>query len=186
MKKCFIGIGKCSYYYLYVVGVLILYFIKAMIVNEFDIEEIEKYKIIVLSKHNFIQIVYTNLGYIVFGSIIYFYIQRKKKNKILNEPKKQKSGEDLNNLLYNKDNNNENYNYPKETKRLIIIGIAFTIYQIFSTFSYTFGFDDFDLWTTDFIFVYFLMKYYFNLRLNKHQKYVLIYIIIFVNIFLFI
>ena len=77
MYKCFIGFGKCSYLYFYILGLFACNSLKIIF---------SKKEILVMNDHYLIHSIYTYFGFVVFGRLFNFILNRslgeKDKNKI--------------------------------------------------------------------------------------------------------
>ena len=91
MAKCFIGIGKVSQFYKYILGCVFFNVAQFLVIN---------YCNSVLKKRHLIQSIYKHFGFILFGFIFFFVFKHcilsKKRYSTLNKPKKSKDDEDDN------------------------------------------------------------------------------------------
>jgi len=171
-----ITFGKCSRFYLYILGSGSFKMLSSLILgsnkdkeNEFGLFGFCP----VLNQYNFIQSIYTYIGYIIFGLIFYYF----------KDPDKSD--------LKEKKENKENYVFPKrvgslyknisETKnidkvkkninlKIFFLCVVFAVHIETKKVLYIQGFQYFNLWTTEIIFMQWLMRKYFTIDYYKHHK----------------
>lgn len=177
MSKCFIGFGKCSKYYLYILGTVIFKCLKDCIFGFTSINPESKIGLFgiipKLSNHFLIQSFYRYISFI-FGGLIFMYISK-------NNSKKEKRNIDtrktliLKSLIYNK-----NTDGSKKTSFIEIFKVcfAFCFHQEISVIMYLFVFFGLDFWIFDIIFIILFMDTYFIITFFRHQKLSIIFIII--------
>ena len=126
MPKCPIGVGKCSFFYLYIFGAFISDLLSDYIISLKDINKKYDYNMFktnpVLKNHKLIRLSYKFLGMMIF-SIIFILIQKPKKirkdsTKKLNNESNSKKSPSLNKSAF---------------KELLIIGTVNSeeIFQLF-------------------------------------------------------
>ena len=90
----FIGIGNCSFLYLYIIGLAVFDLIEDYLLSLDDIKEEYTYNIfhiiLVLKSHKLIRILYRYISFIIFG-LIFFYISQYKKNTSSNKGESENS-----------------------------------------------------------------------------------------------
>ena len=171
MSKFKIGIGKCSIFFLYILGSSIFKCLRDCLFNFtsliFGFEP-------VLSNHSTIKKIYMYLSYIIFG-LCFFYISKRK--NIIKKENKEKQITSLSNyeLIYNNMEINIEF---KRMIQLILVCLIFVLHSDLIKILYLFKINDFDIWTFGIVFASFFMKQYFDIKFFKHQKYALLFIII--------
>ncbi len=172
MANCLITIGKCSRFYLYILGSIIFKFIDAALIGYINRKE-KEYSLYgfvpVLYKYESIKGVYINLMCILCGSLLNC-IQKKKKQ--FKKKTKVKERKDLKGLIHNK-----NFNLPT-TNLCSIFLFCFLYFSHNETKKYLYanGFRGFNIWTFDIIFMIFFLRKSFKFNLYKHQKCSLLFI----------
>ena len=153
MSKCFIGLGKCSYFYFYILGAIILNFIKRSFFTSINC---------ILFKHSLIQDVYKFFSFILFG-IIFLFIQKSNLSK-----NKKKKIIKRNLIIFTK---NDFY-------ISIIVYFIYVIYlEIIKIISF-FRLDVLIFWTAHLFFVLFFMNRYYPKNIYRHQIYPMILVIV--------
>ena len=169
MSKAIIGIGKCSKYYLFILGTIICKVMRTFIFAN-EINPKSEGGIFgftpILNDHLIIQYFYKYISFII-GGLISEYILRKKKNE----------NEDINYHYHHQLIENDEYKSSKQKKCEILIVcfaycIAFELNEIF----YYFDFGVIDLWTFDILFVLYFMRKYFIINIYNFQKIAIIII----------
>ena len=175
MSKCPIGIGNCSFTYLYILGSSIIALLEDYVISLNDIKEDCKYNIFKISlqikKHKIIRLLYKFIGYIIFGSLfLYIFNRINNRKKTITIKKSQLN----NSLIYN-----DNYIFFKSTiKEIIIVYILYSFQLLLRRIINLFKTSVFDLWIFNIIFIIIFMKYYFDNKIYSHKKYSLIFIFI--------
>ena len=168
-----ITVGKCSRYYLYILGSAIFKFLSLILLG---IKNITKNGIGLFgfcptfNDYNFIQSIFIYFGYIVFG-IIFLFFKDIKKLELFDLVTKSTS---LSKSFTKK--------RPKESKKktnfkLFLSGLAFVFYIEVKKVLYTEGFQFFNFWTIEIIFMLHFMKKYFVMDFYLHHKVSIIFII---------
>lgn len=171
MAKCFLGIGKCSYLYIYIlVTTASNYLLNKMFTNDF----------LVMNNHLIIKNIYKNIGYIIFGILFYY---KQKKNLTKRETKNRnnnisvKSGKSID-LIYN--------NHLKLSKKkifsIIIICLIYVIYNESRILFIYYNLTSLKFWTVHLFFSLFFMNRYFPKQIYKHQIYPMLFVIIYSTI----
>ena len=159
-SKKLITIGKCSRFYLFILasGLFKLFSLLLLGDNKVFEDGIGLFGFCpILYKYNFMQSIYTYLGYIIFG-LIFFYFKG-----IDNKEKEQKEFE---NLLRRKSTIRRSYihNNPlkkitKNTKfRMLLVCLALVIHIEVKKVLYIKGFQFFNFWTLEIVFMILLLK----------------------------
>ena len=167
-----ISFGNCSRFYLYILGIAAFKMISTLILGGNNTKEngIGFFNFChVLNNFNFIQSIYTYIGFIIAGLIIYFF----KDNDEKEEEKEKKEKDELfkrigsfsGNIKENKNTIKNKINY-----KIFLLCFAFAIHIETKKFLYNNGFQFFNLWTAEIIFMQFLMGKYFIIDLYKHHK----------------
>ena len=168
MSKCPIGIGNCSFTYLYILGSSIITLLEDYVISLNDIKEDCKYNIFKISlqikKHKIIRLLYKFIGYIIFGSLfLYIFNRINNRKKTITIKKSQLN----NSLIYN-----DNYIFFKSTiKEIIIVYILYSFQLLLRRIVNLFKTSVFDLWIFNIIFIIIFMKYYFDNKIYSHKKY---------------
>lgn len=176
-SKKLITIGKCSRFYLFILasGLFKLFSLLLLGDNKVFEDGIGLFGFCpILYKYNFMQSIYTYLGYIIFG-LIFFYFKG-----IDNKEKEQKEFE---NLLRRKSTIRRSYihNNPlkkitKNTKfRMLLVCLALVIHIEVKKVLYIKGFQFFNFWTLEIVFMILLLKKYFIIDFYIHHKASLIF-----------
>ena len=175
MECRFISLGKCSRFYLYILGSVIFKFLESLSLGYQSTKDIDKYYsfynfIPVLWHYNLIKSLYSYLGYILFG-IIFFYIFSNNNKK---EASSLKDNIISKGIIHNKVIKKE-----KNIKfKLFIFCLFFVLHIEIKKILYNFNFQAFNIWTFDIFFILIIMKKNFKIYYFKHQKYAIIFIII--------
>ena len=174
-NKKLITIGKCSRFYLYILGSSLCKFLSSMILG-FKDKDMGLFGFSpVLYSYNSIQFLYTYIGYIIFGILIHFFFNTKKK-KYANKTME----------IVIKKNQKLIINPRKTNLQLFLVCFCFTVYLELHKLLYNLGFQSLHFWTFETIFTFWLMKKYFVVDIYKHHKYSIIFIFLLSTIFLII
>ena len=138
-----------------------------------------------LNSHNLVKRIYKNLGFLIFSYILYFWFKKKNYKKTLFIDKNNIQSFEL---IYEEPNISKNAN---DRRLLIIIGMIFGIILELYNISCEFGFQDFDLWIFNLIFILMFMKKFYKINIYSHQIFslainflvnlILLIIIMFIN-----
>lgn len=185
MSKSFIGFGKCSKYYIYILGTVIFKCLRDCLFGFNNINPETKIGLVgfipKLSSHHLIQSLYKYFSFIVGGGIFSCIL----KKKIANETEIINSKENfkLKGLIHNK---KPDYSIKKRIPEILIVGLIFCFHSELSRIMYLFDFGGLDLWTFDVMFLFLFMDLYFIIDYYKHQKLSMAFIIILDTILLLI
>ena len=178
MPKSFIGFGKFSKYYFYILGVVFFRAVKDCIGGFLAINPQSGtglYGFVpILSKHYLIQDFYKYIGYLLGGLIFSFILKKKTMNNEKNEIKKKKSLQ-LKELIYN-----GKKAAPSKVSIfdiLVVCSLYFVHIETARTL-YSFDFSGLDFWVFDIVFIILFMDSFFVMNYYKHQIYSLAFIII--------
>ena len=193
-NKC-LKIGKCSFYYIYILITGLLFLLKNILLSLRDLSVNKDYNIFkidtIISKHGFIKLVIENLGYILFGWIFWLIIKNSKTKR--NYKKKEIDAVEAENDEIENNSQNKNvkllYIEDKINKKcsinlLIASGVFATqltirnILTILDTWL-------FEIWVFDLIFISIFMKIILRYKIYKHHFYIFVFNIV-VNFILFI
>ena len=168
-----IGLGKCSRFYLYILGSVSFKFLESIILGYNSKGETKFYSIYgfipLLKDSNYMESIYGYVGYIIFGILFELISKNKKKEK-------SRSSKNLvpKTIIHNKQN--------KKTKKTYIKIILFCFLLIFhievKKILYNSGYQAFNIWSFDIIFMLLFMNKYFIIYYYKHRVYSLIFIIV--------
>ena len=173
-KKRLITIGKCSRYYLFILGSAIFKFLSLILLG---MKNITKNGIGLFGfcptfiDFNFIQSIFIYFGYIVFGIIFLFFkdIKKLELNDLVTKNTSITRSFMTNRLP--KEN-------PKKSKlKLFLLGLAFVLYIEVKKVLYIEGFQFFNFWTVEIIFMLHFMRKYFVMDFYLHNKVSIIFII---------
>ena len=171
-----ITFGKCSRFYLYILGSGSFKMLSSLILgsnkdkeNEFGLFGFCP----VLNQYNFIQSIYTYIGYIIFGLIFYYFKDPDKSDS--KEKKEIKENYDFPKRvgsLYKNISATKNIDKVKKNINLEIffLCVVFAVHIETKKVLYIQGFQYFNLWTTEIIFMQWLMRKYFTIDYYKHHK----------------
>ena len=179
----FIGLGKCSKYYLYILGTVIIKALKDVIYGFSDIDQRNKadfqiFKSIPLfCQHNLFQNIFRYLG-IILGGYIFLKIE-KKINKMGKESISiNKEGHDSHDikLIYN------DFTFKKinrsEIIEIIVVAAIMCFYYESRKLLYLMNFFFIDFWTFNVIFLIYFMYKYYKIAFYNFQKCSLLFIVI--------
>ena len=176
MSKCFIGKGKFSKYYLYILGASLFkllknFFFGFMTINNKTRENLTKF-FPKLSKYPLVPSLYKYISFIIGGSLFNYIISKNLANE--NRENNEK-GLILKYLIHNKQNNDKK---NKLIIEILVVSLLFFLHQEGIGIMYLYNFDGLDIWAFDIIFILLFMNKYFIINFYKHQKYSIIFIII--------
>ena len=165
--KKIISIGKCSRFYLYILYSAIFKLFSLIILGRDAYREdgIGLFGFCpTFYNFNFIQSIYIYLGYIIFGIIIYMI--------------KDKGREDHQEFLKNKTTIQISYIYTQplknvakyKSKRIILVILSFVFYIEVKKVLYIQGFQFFNFWTIEIVFMLLLMRKCFIIDFYRHHK----------------
>ena len=173
----FIGIGKCSKYYIYILGTVIFKSLKESLFSFNSIDTNAKLSLFgiipYLSQHTLIKSLYRYISFI-FGGALFLYISH-----LGNSQKKEIKQEDshkslkLKPLIYNKARGAKS-----NVIEILKVCFSYAIHADIMQIMYLLKFSGYDLWTYDMVFILLFMNKYFSINLFKHQKLSLLFIII--------
>ena len=168
-NKKFITIGKCSRFYLFILGSSFSKFFTILMMGNKN-KNIGLFGFSpILSSYNNIQSMYTYIGYIIFGLIIFFFSNGK--NNIFSIKKNQKWL-----LIHNK--NKMTVCTPKTFSQVFLVCFCFGFYIEAINILYSLGFQSFNYWTFETLFTFLLMKKYFVVDIYRHHKCSIIFIFV--------
>ena len=177
MSENYIGFGKWSIFYNYILFCFICNVLKDLSINNCD----------KLNNNGILRHIYKYFGYILFG-FIFFVIFKTRLNKMntnkdLNEKKELKNSKDAI-LIYN----DKRYNFTMRKIDSFTLIIVCLIYVFNSEITKILDYYDFyclDLWTMDIFALLILMYYFFPQYTYKHQIYSMLFIAVINTILLF-
>ena len=171
-KKCLIAIGKCSRTYLYILYSGLFKLITLVILGDDNIREngLGLFGFCpILYKYNFIQSIYIYFGYILLG-LIFFY----SKGADIKGIKNQKEKDNLNgkrSILQKEYIHYKGNKITKNTKTIIfLVCITFVFHIEIKKVLYILGFQFFNFWTLEIVFMLFLMRKFFIIDFYIHHK----------------
>lgn len=173
MSKHIIGIGRCSKYYIYILGTILFRCLKDCIFGFMAINPKSKTGLFgfipELSKHYFLQDFYRNISFII-GGLLFLRISKKS----IEEKKYHRKSLLYKGLIHNKKKaDSENIKIYK----ILIICAIYSFHQEASRVLYSFGFDGLDFWIFDVVFTLLFIDTYFLVQYYSHQKFSIIFII---------
>ena len=175
IKKCkIITIGKCSRYYLYILYKCLFELVSRILMGyeKFGDDGIGLLGFCpTLSAYNFVQSIFLYIGYIIFG-IIFFKYKRDDKGA-------------TNDLLYKKEEINQKHKFihnkpqKKLTKQtlitIVLVCLAFVSHIEIKKVLYIQGFQFFNFWSLEIVFMLYFMKKYFIMDYYRHHKVAIIF-----------
>ena len=177
MFKKFIGIGKWSPSYLYILGASIFKCLRDCLFNFNSINPESKIGLFgftpILSNHTILTSIYMYISYILLG-LLFYYISNKKLMKENNKKNSEKLSLLPKGLIHNK----KNKITIKRIFQILSISFIIVFHSDIIKMLYLLGFSSFDIWTFDIIFILFFMNRYFVINIYKHHKYSMLFIII--------
>ena len=175
MSKHYIGLGKCSHLYLFILGDAIFKCLRDCLFNFTAFDPSSKFGLFgfqpILSDHSLISNIYIYLSYIIFG-LLFYYISNKKiiRGKKLIEIERTSVST---NLIYD--------DKSKITKKKILLLILASFIIVFHAdiikMLYLFDISAFDLWPCDILFISLFMRFYYVTNIYKHQKLAILFIL---------
>lgn len=176
MSKFFLGFGKGSRFYIYIICYILSNTVK-------DISLENTY---IFEEKQLLQSIYKYFGYIIFGIIfLIFFKKNQKVNKIFINVKNNQKNATLNNskLIYY--DNKSKFTIPlKEGFLLIIICIIYVLYFEILCYLKYLNFELVDFWTCDIIFSLLLMHLYYPVTPYIHQTFSMVFVAFIVTIIL--
>ena len=172
-NKKIITFGKCSRFYLLLLGSASFKFLSLAILGDNNITAngIGLFGFCpIFIKFNFIQSIFIYFGYIIFGMI--FLSFREVKKVELNDFVKRRN---IIQRKFNKDK--ESKENSTNIKILLLTGLAFVFHIEAKKVLYIEGFQFFNFWTVKIIFILHFMRKYFIMDFYKHHKVSIIFII---------
>ena len=186
MGKSLIGLGKCSSFYLFIIGNAIFKCLRDCLFNFNSFSPDSDIGLFgfkpVLSNHCIIANVYMYFSYIGFG-LLFFFISNKKIMKEKEIITKKNNSISFTRLLIH---NKKNKITIKRAFQISLVCLIFVFHSDLIKMLYLFDINGFDFWTFDILFMLLFMKRYFVINIYKHQKYSIIFIIVSCTILLFI
>lgn len=173
----FIGIGKYSKYYLYILGTVIFKSIKESLFCFNYLDTNAKSSLFGFtprfSNHTLIKSLYRYISFIL-GGALFLYISHlsNSQEKEIKKDDSQK-GLKLKPLIYNKARGSKSNVFE-----ILKVCFSYVINAEIIQIMYLIKFSGYDFWTFDILFILLFMKKYFSISLYKHQKFSLFFIII--------
>ena len=187
MANNFIGLGKCSKKYLYILGTILFRCLKDCIFGFVPIDPESKTGLFgfipELSKHYLFQDFYKYLSFIIGGLIFMNILNKNSFKKEKKEGISTKRTKSSNSLIYH-----DKSSILKEISIVKILSICmiYCIHAELSRIMYLFDFNGLDFWTFDILFTIFFMDTYFIINYHKHQKFSMLIVIVINSILLII
>ena len=167
-----ITVGKCYRSYLYLLGKALSKLISLFLIGSKSHNNIGLFGFCpIFHSFNFMRSIVSYFGYIIFGLI--FFVFNKFKKEEQNEIQVRTAQRD-GNFIYN---NPEEIHEGKLYIRYIILSLSFVFYIEIKKVLYIEGFQFFNFWTVNIIFLSILMKKYFIIDFYKHHKVSIIFIV---------
>ena len=179
MSECFIGIGKFSKYYFYILGTSLLKLLKNFLFGFSSINPESRKGLFgfmpELSKHPLVQSLYQYISYIIGGILFNYIISRNLMSENINKNNNKK-----NSLIFKYIIHNKQYQGSENISifGIFIVCFFYFLHQTALNAMYLFNFDGLDIWTFDIIFILLFMDTYFIINLYKHKKYSIMFILI--------
>ena len=193
--KRIITTGICSRFYLYIIFSGIFKLLSLILIGDNKLYDngIGLFGFCpILKKYNFMQSIDIYLGYLIFG-LIFNHYKREYKSKVktlkLLDANKELNDSESGNIILAK------YkfivNKPKKIiknlrTKIILVCLSFVIHIEVKKVLYIQGFQFFNFWTLEIVFILYLMRKYFTMDFYIHHKVSLIFIVSTVSATLFI
>ena len=178
-----ITFGKCSRLYFYILGSGSFKLVSSLLLGANSIHEdgIGLFGFCpVIYNYNFIQSIYTYIGYIIFGLIFYFFRDVSTKDKKDDNTIKYKNTFQQN---YISSMREKTFQIDEKTKNIkweiLLLCIAFVVQSETKKMLYKEGFQFFNFWTLEIIFMQFLMGRYFIIYFYAHHKISILFNVLF-------
>ena len=178
-----ITFGKCSRLYFYILGSGSFKLVSSLLLGANSIYEdgIGLFGFCpVIYNYNFIQSIYTYIGYIIFGLIFYFFRDVSTKDKKDDNTIKYKNTFQQN---YISSMREKTFQIDEKTKNIkweiLLLCIAFVVQSETKKMLYKEGFQFFNFWTFEIIFMQFLMGRYFIIYFYAHHKISILFNVLF-------
>ena len=176
INKHLISLGKCSRFYLYILGAGSFKLLSLLILGEvgFFVDGIGLFGFCpVLHEYNFIQSIFSYIGYIIFG-IIFLHFQGRNSLDV------EKDENKLTNIILNKHEHSKIIVANKIEKdytnwKIVFLCLAIVVQVETKKVLYIEGFGAFDFWIIEIIFMQILMRVYFTIDFYIHHKIALIF-----------
>ena len=174
----FIGFGKCSKYYLYILYTVIIKAIRDVLFGFIDIDQRNKDDFVLIkprplfNQHYLLQNLFRYIGFVI-GGFIFQKIKRKNiesKKISLEESVKESSNLEL---IYTKIELKKS-----QTHDIIIIAIIYCVYYELKKLLYLMNFYFLDFWPINIVFIIIFMKLYFQVEFYNFKKCSLYFIVI--------
>ena len=166
-NKCFISLGKCSRLYLYILGTGLFKIFSLILLGSNNIgkDGVGLFGFCpIFNSFNFIQSIYMYIGYIIFG-IIFYYFKNPTGVSHSNELTKRKLTT-MSSFILNRVNKKSQI-----TKiYMILVCLTFVFYIEIKKVLYIEGFQFFNFWTIEIIFMFLLWRNYFIIDFYRHHK----------------
>ena len=170
-----ISIGKCARNYLYILGSPLFKFFSLLLLGDKNISFNENNDGIglfgfcpTLFSSNFMQSILIYFGYIVFGIIFFFFKKIKKTGN--NDLEKRESQDKT--FIYNGPSINGSKNLWKQ---VVVVSLAFVLHIEIKKILYNEGFQFFNFWTVEVLFIQHFMRKYFIVNYYIHHKVAIIF-----------
>ena len=180
MREFLIGIGKCSFAYLYLFGAAISKLLQDFLLSLEDINKNLKYNIFgietVLNNHKLVRVFYKYFSFILFG-LIFYYISINKKTKKQNTNKKKKKdynetiASNIKKYIVNKISLNKHILF-----RFLFVCGFYSLINVARKIVNIYKLSELDFWIFNIVFVSLYMNKFFGIQIYKHQKCSLIFI----------
>lgn len=180
MSKRIISLGKCSKYYLYILGTILFRCIKDCIFGFISIDPESSTGIFGfmpdISGHYLLQDFYKYLSFIIGGLIFMKILQKKSQTNKTVTVKRNKNFKlkNLKGLIYH---TNDIDSKKISLFKIFLICSIFCFHLELSRIMYLFDFNGLDLWIFDIIFTILFIDSFFVINYYKHQRYSMIFVI---------
>ena len=187
MGKSIIGFGRCSKYYLYILGTAVFKCIRDCMFGFNNINpnsEIGLFGFIpAITNHFLILSLYRYLSFILGGALLIYIINKNSKTEAIITKNDKKENLELKGIIHNQ---KEDISQIPRISQILQVSIIYCVHAELSRIMYFFDFYSLDFWITDVIFVLIFMNKYFVINYSKHLKYSIAFIIITITILLII
>jgi len=173
-----ITLGKCSRFYLFILISGLFKLLSLLLLGDNKIFE-DGIGLLgfcpILYKYNFIQSIYIYIGYIIFGLILFHFKGVDNKGKNISDVQaslRKRRSTIQNNYIHN----NPLKKITKNTTfRMFLVSLALVVHIEVKKVLYLKGFQFFNFWTLEIVFMILLLKKYFVIDFYIHQKVSLIF-----------
>lgn len=194
MAKSCISFGKFSFNHIYILGTIICKVLNDCLFGfNTTTQEEEKtlgiFKFVpVFVKHPLIKSCYSYLSLIIGGAICYYQLRKETKKEETPQERAERKNNKNNSVILKTLIHNQKYTTSKEKIffQLLSVSLIFFFHEEIINLLYSLGFCSLDFWTSNIFFIFIFMKLYFAVKIYKHKKLALYFILIVCSLLLII